>query len=91
MSWLAGTTGPAGFWRPSLKLLFPEHGRLGLNGLPIEEIVKAGPGVDLGIANATVEVPGTLVRVLLPGRGVIHPAAGAGELFGCPYAIGHGA
>ena len=60
-----GNRASEGFRRPrGLKLLFPEHWRLGLNGLPIEEIVIAGPGVDLGIANAAVETPGTLVRVL---------------------------
>jgi hypothetical protein len=45
--------------------------------------------VDLGIANPAFEAAGTPMLVFLPGRGVIHPAARAGEYFGRPDAVGH--
>lgn len=69
--------------------LFPEHGQTALDRLPIEEVIKTGPGVDLGLAEYALEaagIAGMLVRVLLARRGVIHPAFGAGELLSCPYA-----
>jgi hypothetical protein len=47
--------------------------------------------VDLGIAEAALESAGIFVRVLLFRRGIIHPATGAGEFFGCPDAVGHDA
>ena len=62
-----------------------------LNGLPTEEIMIARPCVDLGIANATFETARALVRVFLFCRCVVHPASGAGEFFGRPYALCHAA
>jgi hypothetical protein len=73
-------------------LLFPENGRRPrVSGLPIEEIMNAGPGVDLGLANLAVETAGTRVFMFLFCRNVIEPAIGAGEMFGRPYATGHSA
>jgi len=69
--------------------LFPKHGCRRLGGTPVEEIIKAGPGVDHGPANLAVETAGMMVRMLLLGRGVTHPAIGADEIFGGPYAAGH--
>ena len=69
--------------------LFPEHGQPALDGLPVEEVIKAGPCVDFGLAEHALEaagIAGMLVRMLLARRGVIHPAFGAGELLSCPYA-----
>ena len=66
-----------------------ENGRLGLNGFPTEEIIRAGPGVDLALANLAFETAGTLVAVLFPCRSIIHPATGAVEVFGRPYAACH--
>jgi hypothetical protein len=76
-------------WDTDLVPLFPKGGRFRPDALPIEELVKAGPGVDLGAADCTVETTGALVLMLLLGRGVIHPAARAGKLFGRPDAVGH--
>ena len=45
--------------------------------------------MDLGIAGTAFEAAGMFVRALLFGRGIIHPATRAGELFGCPDAVGH--
>ncbi len=70
-------------------LLFAKNRRLHRLGLPIEEIIKAGPGMDLGLANPAFETAGMLVRMLLSCRVVIHPATGAGEMFGGPYAACH--
>jgi hypothetical protein len=69
--------------------LFPEHRRAHPAGLPIEIGVIAGPGVDLGVADPAFEAAGALVLVFFPRRGVIHPAARAGEDFGRPDAVGH--
>jgi hypothetical protein len=74
---------------PRLRPSPPKNRRPRLNGLPIEEMMTAGPGVDLGGTDAASETAGMLVRVLLSRRGVIHPATGAGELFGGPDAVGH--
>jgi hypothetical protein len=73
----------------SARGLFPEHGQAALDRLPVEEIIKTGPGVDLGLAEHALEAAGIaemLVRMLLSRRRVIHPAFGAGELLSCPYA-----
>lgn len=70
-------------------LLLPKDGRARLVGLPIEEIIVAGPSVDLDPANLAVEAAGMLVRMLLLGHGVGHPAIGAVEMFGRPNATGH--
>jgi hypothetical protein len=45
--------------------------------------------MDLGLANLAFETAGMLVWMLLFGRDVVHPATGAGEIFGRPYAAGH--
>jgi hypothetical protein len=75
---------------PCRSLLFPKgRSRPHVSGLPIEEIIKAGPCVDLGLANLAFETAGTPLRVLLFCRRVIEPAIGAGEMFGRPYAAGH--
>lgn len=76
-------------WGAGLVPLFAENGRLRPDALPVEEFVIAGPGVDLGIANAAAEAAGTPILMFLPGRGVVHPATGAGELLGSPDAVGH--
>src|ERR1700730_11940374 len=56
-------------------LLFPkDRARADVDGLPIEEIMNAGPGVDLGLANRAFETAGTRFRMLLFGRSVIDPA-----------------
>src|SRR5216684_8999521 len=72
-----------------LSLLFPKDRRLRLIDLPIEKVIKAGPGVDLGPANLTVETARMLVWMLFFCRRIIHPAVGAAEIFGRPYASGH--
>src|SRR5579859_2462368 len=69
--------------------LFAENGRFAPDRLPIEEVIKPGPGMDLGIADLAVETAGMLVRMLLPGRTIIHPAIGTGEFFSRPDAVGH--
>jgi hypothetical protein len=71
------------------RCLLPEHGQAAFDRLPVEEVIKAGPGVDFGLAEHALEaagIAGMLVRMLLARRSVIHPAFGAGELLGCPYA-----
>ena len=55
--------------------------------LPIEEIIIAGPGVDLGLANLTPEIAGMLVEMLLPGRAVGQPAIGTVEIFCGPKVV----
>jgi hypothetical protein len=70
-------------------LPFSKDGQPHLDGLPIEEIVIAGPCVNFGIADSTFETTGTIVLMFLSRRGIIHPATGAGKLFGHPYAVGH--
>ena len=69
--------------------LFSKDRRRRLGGAPVEEIIKAGPGVDHGAANPAFETAGMMVRMLLLGRGVTHPAIGADEIFGRPYAACH--
>ena len=53
--------------------------------------MAAGPVVNLGIADAAIETPRALVGVFLSRRGVIHPAAFAGEFFCGPDRVGHDA
>jgi hypothetical protein len=80
------------FWSvadAALMPLFPEDRRPRSQAFPIEEFVIAGPGVDLGIANPAIKAAETLVLVFFPCRGVVHPAARAGEPFGRPNAVGH--
>ena len=79
----------AGGSRRVLTPLFSEDGRFRPHALPVEELMIAGPGVDLGIANPAFEIAGTPVLMFLAGGGVIHPAARAGEPFGRPDAVGH--
>jgi hypothetical protein len=55
--------------------------------LPIEEIIIAGPDVDLGLANLTPEIAGMLVEMLLPGRAVGQPAIGTVEIFYGPKVV----
>ena len=79
-------------WNTCRLLLSPKSGsRRHVSGLPTEEIIDAGPGVDLGLANLAAETAGTGFRVLLFGRGVIDPAIGAGVKFGGPDAVCHAA
>jgi hypothetical protein len=54
---LLGARRSGRFFIPSL----PKDGRHRLIGLPIEEIIKAGPGMDLAIANLTPETARTLL------------------------------
>jgi hypothetical protein len=61
------------------------------DGFPAEVIMGAGPGVDFGLANPAFEIAGMLVLMLLPRRGIIHSATGAGKFFGGPDAACHGA
>ena len=75
----------------SASALPAEHRRDHSGGRPVEEIKTAGPSVNFGIANDAGETAGTLALKLLPGRGIVHAAAGAGELLEGPYAVGHGA
>ena len=71
---------------------FPaEHGRSHPLRRPVEEIVTAGPAMHLRIADDAGETAGVLGLRFLPGRGVVHPATGAGEILCRPNAIGHGA
>ena len=60
-----------------------------VGSLPIEEIIVAGPCVDLGLANLTFETSRMRACVLLFCRGVIDPAIGAGEMLARPYAASH--
>ena len=68
----------------------PEHGCGHPLSRPVEEILAARPAMNFGIADDASETAGALALQLFPGRRVIHPATGAGELLECPYAIGHG-
>lgn len=61
-----------------------EHRRARLDGLPVEEVMIVGPGMDLGFADAAVETAGVLFGMLLLCRAVAHPAARAGKLFDRP-------
>jgi hypothetical protein len=45
--------------------------------------------MDFGLANPAFEFAGTLLRMLLSGGGVVHPATVAGKLLGSPYAACH--
>ena len=71
--------------------LSSENRRSRIDGLPAKEIIGAGPGVDFGLANPAFEIAGMLVLMLLPRRGVIHSATGAGKFFGGPDAACHSA
>jgi hypothetical protein len=75
--------------RASPSLLFPKDGCVRLVGLPPEEIISARPCVDLDPANLAIETARTLVWMLFLGRSVRHPAIGAVEIFGRPYAASH--
>src|SRR5947209_41159 len=66
-----------------------EHGGLGLHRLPAEEMVLAGPAVHHAATDAAFEAAGVRFGVLLPGCGVVHAAAGAGEFLDRPDAVGH--
>jgi hypothetical protein len=92
-AWIAPNVGeacgPAGVWEAFQSPLFPKNGRFQRLGFPIEEIIKAGPCMDLGLADPAFETAGMLVRMLLSCRVVIHPATRAGEVFGRPYAACH--
>ena len=66
-----------------------EHGRLGLHRLPAEEMMLAGPAVHLAATDVAFEATGVRLGVLLPCRGVVHAATGAGEFFDRPDAVGH--
>src|SRR3954447_12974741 len=86
----------AAAWLPSLAAqgarlsrLSSKNRRPRLNGFPTKEIIVARPGVDFGLANPAFEFAGMLVGMLLPCCGVIHPATGAGKLFGGPDAVRH--
>lgn len=68
----------------------PKHGCGHPLSRPVEEILAARPAMNFGIADDAGETAGALALQLFPGRRVIHPATGAGELLECPYAIGHG-
>jgi hypothetical protein len=54
---------------------------------PVEKIVIAGPGVDLGLANLTLETAGMPVCVLLPGRSVGQPAIRTVKILDGPYVV----
>src|SRR5512138_847840 len=75
--------------------LLPERPPLAEAGLrrphrfPGEEVMIAGPDMNLGGADRAVEAAGMLVGVLLLRRRVVPAATGAGELFGRPDAVGH--
>jgi hypothetical protein len=91
VNWLEGSARPGRVPVADLVFLLAENGHFRPDSFPVEEMVAAGPAMNLGIANAATETPRTLVRVFLAGRGVIHPAAFAGEFFCGPDGIGHGA
>ena len=77
--------GPQGArWDASRLLLFPKDRRIRFFHLPIEQIIRARPRMDLASANLTVEAAGMLVRMLLSCRSVFHPAIGTGKKFGAP-------
>src|ERR1700722_14105919 len=75
--------------RASRSLLFPKNGCARLIRLPTEEIISARPCVHLDPANLAIETARTLVWMLFLGRSVRHPAIGAVEIFGRPYAASH--
>src|SRR6267154_249693 len=56
--------------------LSSENGRPRVNGFPTKEIIRAGPGVDFGLAHPAFEFAGMLVRMLLACCGIVHTAAG---------------
>jgi hypothetical protein len=66
-----------------------EHSRLRLHRLPAEEMMLAGPAVHHAATDAAFEAAGVWLGVLLPCRGVVHAATGAGEFFDRPDAVGH--
>src|ERR1700690_2710085 len=74
------------YWSPPP---FPKDGRLRLIDFPIEELIIAGPSVDLDPANLTTETARMLVWMQLPCRGVRQPAIGTAKIFGRPYAACH--
>ena len=82
-------SGSVHFQPARLRRLSSEDGLRPLDGLPAEVVMGAGPGVDFGLANPAFEFAGMLVRMLLPSRGVIHTATGAGKFFGGPDAVRH--
>ena len=45
--------------------------------------------MDLGLANPAFEAASMLVWMLLFCSNIVHPATGAGEIFGRPYAACH--
>ena len=71
-------------WNAYRSLLFSKDGRVRFHDLPIEEIIRAGPCMDLATANLTVETARMLVWMLLLCRSVFHPAIGTVEKFGGP-------
>ena len=92
MTPVVNSWGPQGAWEACGSLLFAKNRRRPhIGGLPIEEIINAGPGVDFGLANLAVETAGTRLVMFLFCRSVIEPAIGAGEMLDCPYAAGHSA
>ena len=68
---------------------FPKDRRLRLIDFPIEKFIIAGPRVDLGRANLTLETAKMLIWMLLPCRSVRQPAIGTGKIFGHPYVACH--
>lgn len=62
---------------------------LRLVDFPIEKIIVAGPRVDLAPANLASEISRLLVCMLLPCRGVRHPAIGTAEIFDRPDVACH--
>ena len=95
--WRLGHRRDAGSARSLIGVLLPphprpapsEHGRLRLHRLPAEEVVLAGPGMHHAATDAAFEAAGVRLGVLLPCRGVVHAATGAGEFFDRPDAVGH--
>ena len=84
------------FWQPSgtsdacwSPPPFPEDERVRLINFPIEKIIIAGPCMDLGPADLTVETARMLVWMLLSCRGVRQPAIGTAKKFGRPYVACH--
>ena len=86
---MAGFVRSFGDERRPLSAAFSSDTGERIRSLPVEVLVIAGPGVDLGVANPAFEAAGALMLVFLPCRGVIHSAARAGEYFGRPDAVGH--
>ena len=83
--------GAVHFQPARLGRLSPENGGRLPDGFPAEVIMGAGPGVNFGLANPAFEIAGMLVPMLLPRRGIIHSATGAGKFFGGPDAACHSA